>query len=69
MSDIADIIRKVDHLQRLELKPGDRFVLTCGRDVLPDDEAARLKEFLGGAPLLILSEGFSLGVVSSAEQA
>ncbi len=69
--DPADIIRKAGHLQRLEVKPGDRYVITCpGR--LNHADADRLREawsaLMDGVPLLVLTEGKSLGVVSQPEQ-
>lgn len=63
-------IRFLGDLQRLAVKPGDRFVLTVP-DVISGETAARIqaswKGFVGSdadAPkLLILSGGMKLGVI------
>ncbi|TGT76711.1 MULTISPECIES: hypothetical protein [unclassified Mesorhizobium] len=62
----------IGHLRRLELKPGDKFVLTCP-GVLTREQHQFIQEawrkFLGGdstaIDLLILDRGMELGVVSS----
>lgn len=65
-------IRFVGDLQRLELKPGDRFVLTVDRPV-SGEMAAKLREawarFVGDdredLKLLILGSGMKLGAIAT----
>ena len=67
-------IQFIGHLQRLDLKPGDKFVLTVD-EVLSHQTSDRLHlqwiEFVGGCdqaaifPLLILQRGMKLGVVNA----
>lgn len=66
-----DGIRFIGDLQRLELKPGDRFVLTTP-DVISSEIHARIqaawKDFVGGDDaafkLLVLSGDMKLGVIN-----
>ncbi|EHM01149.1 hypothetical protein HMPREF9946_02224 [Acetobacteraceae bacterium AT-5844] len=65
-------IRFLGDLQRLEVKPGDRFVLTLERAPTPE-VTQRVRQawqaFVGGGvPLLILDPGMKLGAVSAAEE-
>ncbi|QAZ46133.1 hypothetical protein C1M53_27605 [Mesorhizobium sp. Pch-S] len=66
----ADLIREAGHLQRLEIKPGERFVLTCDY-ALSEADADRVRQawdaFMGDVPLLVLTDGISLGAVSHPE--
>jgi len=66
---MAEEIRYIGELQRLELKPGDRFVLTTDRPI-SHEQAERIKDvwhqFVGPErhELLILDNGMKLGVIS-----
>lgn len=58
---------KIEHLRRVDVQPGDRFVLTS-HEPLSSETCARIQEiwkrFIGGdVPLLILPEGFEVGVL------
>lgn len=72
MNDLPEI-QFVGELQRLELKPGDRFVLHCDRP-LPAVVAEHLergwRRFVGDRadefPLLVLEPGMRLGVIGAA---
>lgn len=62
-------IRWTGDMQRLEIKPGDKFVLTL-TGMVSDDAHKRIqsiwKEFAGeGVPLLVLDPGEKLGVVGT----
>ena len=65
-------IRFPGDLQRLELRPGDRFVLTA-EGPISIEMAERIQrswhEFTGGDdkrfPLIILADGLKLGVIST----
>lgn len=61
-----DEIELIGHLQRVELRPGDRLVLTCALR-LPQAAFARIVELMErwapGVPTLFLDEGMTLGVV------
>lgn len=67
--DVQDII-KVEHLKRVDVQPGDRFVFTAPRP-LRSEEARYLQDtwarFMGGSveefPLFILADGMELGVI------
>lgn len=55
-------------LSRLEIRPGDKFVL-CVDQHISSETAARIREtwerFAGkGVPILILEKGLTLGVLS-----
>lgn len=67
---MSDEIRFLGDLQRLDLKPGDRFVLTCEHH-LSEDAHKRIQEtwkrFMGGddaAGLLIIESGMKIGVIN-----
>lgn len=68
---MAEEIRFVGDLTRLQIEPGDKFVLTVPgrvsdemREVLRDS----WERFAGeGVPILILEEGFRLGAISTGE--
>lgn len=61
-------IRFLGDLQRLELKPGDMFVLSVDEHI-SHEMADRLKqtfaEATGGAKVIVLGRGMKLGVVSA----
>lgn len=62
-------IRFIGDLQRLDVRPGDRFVLTVPV-LLSDEEVARLQEQwaklgLGDGKVIVLHEGMKLGVIGS----
>jgi len=64
---VEDQIRFVGDLQRLDVRPGDKFVLTCERSV-DEDTLLRLRDalrdFLGeDAQVLILDSGLKIGAV------
>jgi hypothetical protein len=66
-------IEFVGELRRLDVKPGDRFVITTS-DVLSMAQAklvqAQWKEFIGGSvPLLILTSGMQIGVIRDESEA
>lgn len=70
---MSDPIKYLGDLQRLEIRPGDRFVLTTTQ-MLSAEQRRRLeelwKQFVGGddsAALLILDAGFKLGVIGKAD--
>jgi hypothetical protein len=71
---MSDAVRFVGDLERLELKDGDRFVLTCSQ-AISDDLAKRLRSawtaFVGGddrgMQLLILHSGMRLGIVNTGD--
>lgn len=66
----TDEIRFVGDLQRLEVRPGDRFVLMTDQS-LSIDLAKRLQESLVsalGAPVIVLSDGLQLGVIGTASE-
>jgi len=60
-------IKFIGDMERLVLKPGDRFLIKCDENISPETrraiaEAAR--GFFGdSANVLILDRGFSLGVI------
>ncbi len=61
-------IRFVGDMHRLEVKPGDKFVLQCEQDI-SQEMAERIRhyvrDFLGeDVRVLVLSSGLKLGVVS-----
>jgi len=62
-------IRFLGDLQRLEIKPGDKFVLTTPGCISMDQRERIVqvwKQFAGeDAPVLILESGMRLGVISS----
>lgn len=69
MSDTE--LKFIGNLERLDLKDGDRFVLTCDHIMsLKQHERIRgiWSDFVGGNtesfPLLILDKGFKIGVLS-----
>lgn len=70
---MGDQVRALEHLQRLELRAGDRLVLTVpGR--LSHEQAtsirARLREFVGDeVKVLILEAGLQLAAVGPALEA
>lgn len=67
----AGEIRFLGDLQRLEIRPGDVFVLTCDSAISRDQEEAllaRWREAARGAPLVILDRGARLGVAGSSVQ-
>ncbi len=61
-------IRYLGDLQRLTIKPGDKFVLTADRPISREMAAALKSMWEGFAgpdiPLLILDKGCSLGAIS-----
>ena len=64
---MADEIRFVGDLQRVDVRPGDRYVLTVARPISNEMHLriqAVWKDFMGaGAPiLLVLEDGMKLGV-------
>jgi hypothetical protein len=64
-------IRFLGDLQRLEVRPGDRFVLKTP-DIISDDQHAKIQDawnaFAGpGTPLLVIYPGFELGAIGKAE--
>ena len=69
----APEIRYLGDLQRLELKAGDRFVLTVDRHLSAENHAAIQRvwaDFVGQAdrlPLLVLEPGMKLGVIATGE--
>lgn len=69
----APAIRFVGDLQRLEIKPGDKFVLMCdGR--ISAEQADQLHEYWNGfagdgVKLLVLESGAKLGVYSAPAEA
>jgi hypothetical protein len=64
-------IRYVGELQRLELPPGDKFVLICPAGTpITQDMAERLKQtwenFAGeDHPCAVITDGMKLGVISA----
>ncbi len=67
----APEVRILGELQRLELRPGDKFVLMCDRRI-SSDNLERLKaywhQFAGEEhKLLVLDDGLKLGVISTTE--
>lgn len=68
---MARKIRFLGDLQRLDVKPGDTFVLSVG-GTISADMAEGLKKMWAAkmgehVPLLILADGMRLGVVSAAK--
>lgn len=70
---MSEEIRFLGDLERLELKPGDRFVLSCDGKISAENVAriqALWREFAGEDahrfPLLILDGGMKLGVIAPA---
>jgi len=67
-NDTVDGIRFVGELQRLDVKPGDRFVISVPGPI-PMEACERIrqqwKDFIGGdVPVLILSDGIKIGAIS-----
>lgn len=64
----APEVRYLGDLSRLAIQPGDKFVLTHAR-CLSDEAQARIKgvwkSFAGDVPLLILDQGFRLGLINT----
>ncbi len=67
----APDIRYLGDLQRLDMKEGDRFVLTCEGHVsleMQEQIQKAWKVFIGEdaekPPLLVLDRGFKLGVIN-----
>lgn len=65
-------INFVGDMQRLDIKPGDRYVITS--DVaLSAEMVGRIrdvwKSFAGDTPLLVLDAGLKLGAISATDQA
>lgn len=61
-------IRYLGELQRLELKPGDVFVLSVPRELSNEEARIIRKQWddnMPGVKLIVLSEGMTLGVVSA----
>jgi hypothetical protein len=71
MTEAADHpeIRFLGDLQRLEVRPGDVFVLTVPRDFSREVQY-RIVEYwrgiMGDVRLIVLEEGMKLGVISEA---
>jgi hypothetical protein len=67
---MTDEIRYLGDLQRLELKTGDKFVLTVDVPIsvrVADMIRKQWEQFAGeGVPLLILQDGMKLGAISDA---
>ena len=68
---MADEIRFLGDLQRLEVKPGDKFVLTLDCQ-LSMEQQARLGDYwmtLMGpdCPLIVIEPGMKLGVLGKSE--
>lgn len=66
-----DEIRFIGDLQRVEAKPGDVFVLKCERRMSVEQSlAARkyLSDALGGAKVIVLDAGMTLGVCSNPQE-
>lgn len=67
-NDPVDGIRYLGDMQRLELKPGDMFVLSVDEHI-SQEMAVRLKEQVaqatGCAKVIVLGKGMKLGVVSA----
>ncbi|KQT03200.1 MULTISPECIES: hypothetical protein [unclassified Rhizobium] len=64
-------IRYLGDMQRLDLKQGDRFVLTLPAPA-SSDMVARLQEawaaFADGAKLFVLEPGMKIGVISQSSE-
>lgn len=61
----------IEHLQRIEARPGDRFVLLLPDKITKDlrQQIARVwDEFMPGCRLLVLDGGAKLGVIGEAER-
>jgi len=63
-------INFVGDLQRVDVKPGDRFVITCDEHLSPErmnavGEAWRRFVGEGGPPVLVLPKGFKVGVLGA----
>lgn len=61
-----DEIELIGHLQRVELRPGDRLVITCALRLSQAESArivALMEQWALGVPTLILDGGMTLGVV------
>lgn len=65
-------VKFLGDLQRLECQPGDKFVLMCPGGVTKDMQGqiqALWREFIGNeTKLLILPNGYSIGVVAPAQE-
>jgi hypothetical protein len=63
-------IRYLGDMARLEIKPGDRFVLQANRPLSLEQHQYIKKLWAGavgeGVPLLIIDGGLKLGVISTA---
>jgi len=68
MNETAPKIRELGEFQRVQLKPGDRLVLTCkgrvSRD-MADLIKAQVNKWAPGVPVLVLDESMRLGVVGA----
>jgi hypothetical protein len=62
-------IQFVGDLQRIEAKPGDVFVVTTEQKLCVE-QAEAIREWaskaLNGAPVLVMGDGFKLGIVNAA---
>jgi hypothetical protein len=70
---MADEIRFIGDMQRLEVRAGDRYVLMCA-NLVDQETASRIEEafkrFAGDdAKLLVLDPSMKLGVIGPAEPA
>lgn len=66
-----DEIRFIGDLQRVEVKPGDFFVLKCEQRLSFDQYLAARKyisDALGGAKVIVLDAGMTLGVCSNPQE-
>ena len=65
---MSDEIRFIGELQRVDVKPGDRFVIHTDQLLTPNMAEDLLRawwRFVGkdGPPLMVLARGFRLGVL------
>jgi hypothetical protein len=61
-------IRELGDFQRVQLKPGDRLVLTCKGHVsmeMADRIKAYVDKWAPGVPVLVLDDNMRLGVVGA----
>jgi len=65
----TEAIRFIGDLQRVDVRPGDKFVVRVPFEI-DDETATRIKkaceDFFGGAPVLVLSSNMKLGVIGAA---
>ena len=71
MTEEAELeIRFIGDLTRLQVRPGDKFVLSTDKSI-SSETAARLREMassaLDGATVIVLSDGLKLGVIGTEE--